>query len=100
MILLYLWTWEDNASENTYTTPFQHFTTSSIGIIFLIIHAVSFFWSLAFIFTSYTFILNASCVFWYFSHGDWEEYNRKLPNPLGFIELIIVKIFDNILELL
>ena len=86
MTSIYLYTWIDSdyVDNTIYSTPFNHFHTYSIANLFLIIHCVSLFWNLAFIFTTYSFLLKSSCVFWYFSHGDSEEHTRKIPHPLGF----------------
>lgn len=81
-VLLYLYTWSTSNSSEVYSTPFFHFTTSPLAICCLIAHVIGFFWNIAFIYCTYVFLLNASCVFWYFSHADREEHDQKLPHPL------------------
>jgi len=83
-VLIYLWTWQDLGAQATYSTPFFHFQTCPIAIFCIIIHFAGFFWNIAFILCTYNFLLNASCVYWYFSHADWEEHDRKLPHPLKY----------------
>ena len=89
-VFLYLYTWPNTTATGSYSTPFSHFETSPLAIFCLFGHVFGLFWNISFIYGTYVFLLNGSCVYWYFSHADREEHDSKLPHPLRFINNILM----------